>query len=405
MHLPLFIAGRYLFAAKSHNVINIIAAISAFGMAVGTAALILILSVYNGFDSIIRDNISDVDSDFLITPSSGKCLVPEGEAFDWLYDCPRAVSISSVVQDNVFIRYEGRIGVATAKGVDSVYEEESALRSHVVSGEYSLHRGDVPQALVGSVLASKMRINPVFVSPLELNYPDRKGSVSVSDPLSSLKSAKVYPSGVLSISSDIDAGLLIVPLETMRALLGYRNGEVSGVEVRTPSLSKRQEKSFCKEISEHFGDGFSVKTRVEQHQTLYKMMRYEKAAIFLILLFVVIVVAFNIFASLSMLWVEKKEDVFTLRAMGADDAFIRRVFIYEGWLVSLLGMAAGLVFGIVIAFAQQRFGLVKLPGNFLVDAYPVVLKSGDVLLTAAGVALVGLFTAALPFLKTKTQSI
>ena len=160
MNLPFFIAGRYLFAKKSHNVINIISAISVTGMAVGTAALIICMSVYNGFDGIIRKSLSDLDPDYLIAPAHGKTFIPTGEAFDWAYDCPFVLNMCSVLQENVFVSYDGRQGVAKAKGVDYVFEEESGIREHVRQGEFRLHNGTLPMAAVGSGFAYRMGISP-----------------------------------------------------------------------------------------------------------------------------------------------------------------------------------------------------------------------------------------------------
>ena len=171
MRLAPFIAGRYLFARKSHNVINIISAISAIGMAIGTAALIIILSVYNGFDSLIRSMMGTVEPDLLITPATGKVFVPEGEVYDWIYDQPEVLSMCCVLEDNVFISYDGRQSLVKAKGADWIYEEETPLRKYILNGEFTLHKGDVPQAVLGDNLAHEMGINPRFLSPVEIYYP------------------------------------------------------------------------------------------------------------------------------------------------------------------------------------------------------------------------------------------
>ena len=390
MRLPLYIAGRYLFAKKSHGVINIISGISAAGMALGTAALILVLSVFNGFNGIIEKNLSAVEADLRIVPAEGKVFIPEGQAFDWLYDAPEAGSLSSVIADKVFISYEGKQSVVNARGVDDVYAEETGLE---------LRRGELRLAVVGSDLAWKLGINPKFLSPVEIWYPDRTGTISPSNPAASLHTAEVYPSKVMDIPHTSDAGAegtMIIPIGVMRSLTGY-SSEVSAVEIRyADGLTARQQRRFMKSLRSQLGADFLVQDRYMQDEALYKMMRYEKAAIFLILLFIVIIVALNIFGSLSMLIIEKKEDMETLRAMGASDQLIRRIFVLEGWLISLLGMAVGVALGVGLAILQQHFGLVKMPGNFVVDAYPVVLRLGDVLLSAAGVALIGLVVALAP---------
>lgn len=396
MNLPFFIAGRYLFARKSHNVINVISAISAIGMAVGTAALVIILSVYNGFDGLVRSSLSDLDPDILVRPSSGKVFVPDDPAFDWLYGLDEVYSMSSILQDNVFVNYDGRQSVAVAKGVDTVYEEESAVAAHIRQGTFTLHRGEMPLCVVGQTLAYNLGLNPSFVAPLQIYYPARDRSISLTNPLASLESVSARPSGIFAISSDVDASLVILPLETMRELLEYTD-EVSGVEIRlAPGLAAREAKALRKELSGRLGESYKVLDRYRQNESLYKMMKYEKAAIFLILIFVIIVIAFNIFGSLSMLIIDKREDMETLRALGAEDGTVRHIFVLEGWLISLLGMMAGLVLGIAFTLLQQRLGIIKMPGGYLVSAYPVILKWTDVLLTCAGVSLTGYLIALIP---------
>ena len=339
MNLPLFFAGRYLFAKKSHNVINIISAISAAGMAIGTAALIIILSIYNGFDSLVKDMLGDFDPDILITPAEGKVFVPEGEVYDWLYGHEDVKNISCTLTENIFISYEGRQSMVTAKGVDWVYEEESPVRNHIRSGEFALHRGDVPLCVAGSSLAYRLGINPRFLSPVEMYFPSRTRSLSVSSPMSSVESVNVWPSGIFAINSDIDDKYIIVPIETMKELLEYGD-EVSGVEIRLKDGCGSKEVAYlAKELSQRLGDGFMVNDRFGQNKSLYKMMRYEKLSIFAILIFIVIIIAFNIFGSLTMLIIEKRGDIQTLKSMGAGDALIRKIFILEGWMISLLGLA------------------------------------------------------------------
>ena len=398
MRLAPFIAGRYLFAKKSHNVINIISAISAIGMAIGTAALIIILSVYNGFDSLIRSMMSNVEPDLLISPATGKTFVPEGETYDWIYEQPEVLSMSCILQEQVFINYDGKQSLATAKGVDWVYEEETTLRDHLVEGEFRLHRGDIPLAAVGATMAYELGLSPRFIAPIEIFYPARTRKISLSNPLTAIESIKVWPSCTFSINGDIDGELMILPIEKMRELLEYEN-EVSAVELRLKEgMTRKEVQKLQNEFSVRLGEGFKVKDRFQQNESLYKMMKYEKAAIYMILIFVIIIIAFNIFGSLSMLIIEKKSDIETLRYLGAQDKLIRRIFILEGWMISLVGLAAGLVIGVGFALLQQQFGFIKMPGHFTVQAYPIIVSWSDILLTCAGVAVVGYIIALLPVL-------
>ena len=396
MRLAPFIAKRYLFAKKSHNVINIISAISAIGMAVGTAALIIIMSVYNGFDSLVRSMMSNVEPDLLITPATGKVFVPEGEVFEWIYDQPSVKNMCSILQEQVFISYDGQQGLAVAKGVDWIYEEESPLQEHIIEGEFKLHKGDVPLACIGAGLAYDMGINPRFISGIEIYFPSRTRRLSPTSPLSSIELIKVWPSSIFSVNTEVDESLMILPIEQMRELLEY-DREVSAVELRlAEGYGKDEIKRLQKEISARLGAGFEVKDRFRQNESLYKMMKYEKAAIYMILFFVIIIIAFNIFGSLSMLIIEKRSDILTLRSLGAQEGLIKRIFILEGWMISLTGLAAGLVTGIGFTLIQQHLGIIKMPGQFLVQAYPVILSWSDILLTTAGIAIIGYLIALLP---------
>lgn len=386
--VPFHIAFRYLFAKKTHNVINVISAISVAGMAIGTAALILILSVYNGFDNLIKDNLSDIDPDFRIVPAEGKYFIPDSASVRSLEFLG---TVEPVLEDNVFFGYAERQGIARAKGIRESYLDVSGLEGHIVEGEMRLHYGDIPYAVLGSTLAYSNGIHPRFIDRMTLYYPQRNSTISISNPVAALNSVKVRPGGVFSISADTDEDLLLIPYAEMQDLLGCTD-EVNALELRlSPAAGKVREQ----DVRSIVGDAFSVLDRFHQHPALFRMMRYEKAAIYLILIFVVIIIAFNIFGSLSMLIIEKKEDIRTLRALGAQDKEIRRIFVLEGWLISLLGLAIGLVFGIGLTLLQQYCGLVKLPGNYLVQYYPVALKATDVLLTAAGVSLTGWIIARL----------
>lgn len=362
MKLPLYIAKRYLFAKKSHNVINIISAISATGMAIGTAALIIILSVYNGFDNIIRQNLSESDPDYLILPSEGKTFNGSNLPISALAE---TFSISGIIEESVFITYGGNQGFAKARGVES-------------SDSTSLWLGDIARARFGPGIASELGINPRFVESAFLYFPDRDAKFSPVNPEAALNNVRVKPVDVFTSATEFDNDLIIVPIELMRTLLGYGEDEFTAVELRGRAGAALD-----------LGDDFVILDRYHQHPEIYKMMKYEKAAIYLILIFIVIIISLNIFGSLSMLIIEKQGDIDTLHALGADDKLIRKIFALEGWLISLLGMVSGLVVGILTVVIQSRFGIVKLPGNYLVDAYPVVLQWTDVLLTAAAVTAIG----------------
>lgn len=394
MGIGLKIAWRYLFAKKTQNVINIISAISACGMAVGTAALIIVLAVYNGFDSIVSSSLSCVEPDLLITPASGKYFVPEGEIYGQLYSDPSVKSICCVLEETVFLSYGKKQATAQVRGVDEIYEEESDIASHIVRGEYKLHKGSVPLACLGTALAHRLEANPAFVTPMEIWYPSRTRKFSAISPAASLESVKVWPSGIFNINSEVDEQLVIVPIETMRELLELKE-EVSAVEIRLVP-GEGNVAALRKAISDALGTEFLVKDRYMQNESLYKMMKYEKAAIYLILIFMVLVISLNIYGNLTMLTIEKRGDIFTLKSMGASNALIRRIFRLEGWLITLVGLVIGAAVGIAVVLLQEHFGIVKMPGGFLVSAYPVILQWTDVALVCISIALIGWLVTLVP---------
>jgi len=384
--LPLRFAFRYLFARKSYNVINLISGIGVAGMAVGTAALITVLSVFNGFNVLVSDSLAQAGATLVVRPAGGKVFIPEGPAFDWLSQ--HASSVSQVLEEQAFLSFEDRQSLARVKGIDAVSENGSALEEHIVSGRWQLHRGDLPQAVGGAVLCHNLGIRPQFVTPLEIHYPSRTGSISLANPAASLETQRVQLAGTFSINAELDAKLLIVPIEVMRELLDY-DREVSALEIEcNPALKK--------ELQERLGPDFRVLDLKEQNESVFRMMRYEKLAIYLILIFIVAIVAFNIYSSLRMLIIEKEPDMGTLRSLGAPEALLRRIFLLEGILISLLGMVIGLLIGITAVILQQRYGFVPMPGNFAVTSYPVALKVTDILYTVLGVTLVGLAMAFIP---------
>lgn len=388
--LPLRIALRYLFSRKSYHVINMISGIGAAGMAIGTAALVVILSVFNGFDSLVSQSLTDAHPDLVIKPAAGKVFRPD--SLSWLVEEPSIVRLSSVLEDQAFLSCDGKQGLVLVKGVDLAAEEESPLKAHMIDGVWQLHRGDRAMAVAGAGLAAQLGLNPRFLAPLELHYPSRTEAISLANPAASLRSVKLGLAGVLSVSSELDAKLLVAPIGSVRELLGYET-EVSALEIWT---APEQAQALQKALQERLGTHFRVLDRYQQNASVYKMMRYEKLAIFLILIFVVLIIAFNIYSSLRMLVIEKEADIATLRSMGATDSLVRRIFRLEGWLVSLVGIVIGLVLGVALVLLQQQLGLVPMPGNFIVDAYPVVLRASDLLWTVAGVALIGYLMALLP---------
>ena len=391
MKLSRFIARRYLFAKKSHNVINIISIISAAGIAIGCAALVIILSVYNGFDGVVRDLNDAATADVLVTPVRGKVFVPD-ERFDAFREDPRVKAVCGVLEESVFVQYGDRNKVVVARGVDSLYEQVTALRDHLVEGDFSLTFGDLNQVVLGRLVAMELGVRTTFLQPLTAWFPSRTRQVDLLNPLASLRQEKLHPAGIVSLEQNFDQKYLFMPLPALRELLEYQD-EVSAVEIYlTPQGLDRKgmaSREVLSQLKASLDDAFLVRDRQQQNTTLYKLLIYEKVAIYLILLFVMLIISFNIYGSLSMLIIEKRDDIATLQAMGADDALVGRIFVREGWMISLLGIAAGVGIGLLVCLLQQHYGFVKMPGNFVVDAYPVVVQPLDIVLVVVGVAFIG----------------
>ncbi len=393
MRIAPFIAFRYLFAKKSHNVINIISAISAIGMAIGTAALVIILSIYNGFDTLVRSTMSSVEPDLLITPKVGKTFTPDEDIHEWIEKRGSIESMCYVLEEDVFINYGEKQAIAKAKGVDMNYIKSSPLRDYVIDGQLTVQKGSIRLACLGAGLANTLSLNSEV--PLEIYFPSRTRRISPSNPISALNTLRIWTSGVFQTNTELDQELILLPIELMRELLEYKN-EISAIELRFhKGTSENEIRKIQNELSSRLGERFAVKDRFQQNEALYRMMKYEKLAIYMILCFVIIIIGFNIFGSLSMLMIEKNTDIRTLRCLGTPEKTIRRIFILEGWMISLIGLIVGLILGIGFSLLQQHFGFIKMPGQFLVQAYPIIISWTDILCVIGGIAGIGYLIAML----------
>src|SRR5574344_1872467 len=392
MHLPYFIAKRYLFAKKSHNVINIISLISAIGIAIGTTALVVVMSVYNGFEGLVKDIYSSSESDLVVLPETSKFFSPDTAPFHTMKNDNRIQSVSEVVEENVFIIYDKHQGVATIKGVDSLYAQNTGIEASLIEGDFELMHGQIAQAVVGRSLAGEMQIRPRFLDPLEIYYPSRKEAVSIINPISSLRKEVLFPVGIFSLEQNFDKNYIFIPIKTARNLLDYTD-EVSSLEIKVVQGSDIN--SIQKEYRALLGKEFKILNRYQQNETVYKMMTYAKVAIYTILLFIIIVVSCNVFGSLTMLIIEKKDDIQTLKSIGAPNPLVKRIFILEGRMITLSGAVVGLALGVILCLIQIYIGVIKMPGNFIVSSYPVVIKASDVMITFVSVALIGFLITAL----------
>ncbi|MBR3526992.1 MAG: ABC transporter permease [Bacteroidales bacterium] len=393
-----FIAKRYLFARKSHNVINIISIISAAGIAIGCAALVIILSIYNGFDTLVKDLYDSTSPDLLITPARGKTFSTSTAAFDALRSDAALASYSEILEENVFLMYGDNHTVVTARGVDSLYGRASGLDGYMTSGEFAVWEGGSPRMVLAAKISGQLGVNIRFLTPVSAIYPSTTDTLNIFNPASILRTEKLFPAGTISVDENFDGKYVFMPREVLGSLTGH--DEISSVELRfVPQVLTSDgivSSSVQKSIAKALGDDYVVRNRYQQNESLYKVMRYEKLAVYFILVFVMLIISCNALGSLSMLIIDKKEDIEVLKSMGATKQRIRRIFRLEGWMISLLGIVVGIAVGLLVCFLQARYGLVKLPGNFVVDAYPVKVQWGDVTLVFVIVAAIGAIMAQLP---------
>lgn len=395
MKLPLYIAKRYLLAKKSHNAINIISLISLTGVALGTMALIIVLSVFNGFDNLVRSLINSFNPDLKISLAEGKTFIPDDEIIKTLKNTAGIFDFALILEDKALVRYDEQQTIADVRGVSSNYFRISGLDSMIIEGNSSLYDEYGSNAIIGQGI--KVFLNVMLNSPRQIiMYAPRRLSQMPLDPNQALTRRYLQPSGVFSIEQDFDTRYIIVPLEFALDLFDYKSNEVSSIEVKINEGHKAS--AIQSDLKTSLGDRFIVQNRYEQNEIFYKTMQTEKWAIFLILVFILAVASFNVIGTLTMLIIEKKKDIVTLRNLGADTSLIRKIFLLEGWLVSAIGATAGTAAGLLICWIQITFEPIKLQGSgsFIIDAYPVMVNLPDVFITIAVVLFVGFLAAWYP---------
>ena len=414
MRFLFHIAWRYLFAKKSHNVINIISTISAIGIALGCMVLVVILSVYNGFDNLIKSLYNSYSPNYIIEAAKGKSFTADEALIGKIREQESTLAIAPLVQDNIFCTYNGSQSVATLCGVDSLFLQRSRLADYIVDGSFSTGLGEINGAIVSSKLAIMLGIRCRFTTPLMLYYPKmRRNPAAASTKASTTASTtagnmqellsilKAHPSGTIQLEKSFDNGLVYIGIERARQLLQFKENEVSALYLYGPAGREEEapSNSLTKRLREALGEEFVVKDRYMQNSTMYKMMRSEKIAVYLILLFVIIIVSFNIFGSISLLIIDKRGDIEILRSMGAREPLIKRVFMLQGFLISALGTLIGTALGVGLSLLQYHFEIIKLPGNFIIDHYPVEIVPQDLLYIVAGVLAAGYLISRLPLRK------
>ena len=396
MNFPVYIARRYFIAKKSHNIINIISGISVAGVTIGTMALIIVLSVFNGFEKLVVSLFNSFNPDMLVTVKAGKTfnagLIPEGT----IRKIPGVLYLSETIEENALLKYKDKQIIVTIKGVGDDFVRMTRIDTMIVNGTFALKNGEKVMAVLGYGVAYDVGASlQDYMNPLTVYVPRRNGSFGGGFE-NAFNSDVIFPSGFFSVQQDFDTKYVILPISFARKLLEYTN-EVTAIEIGLDKNSDHEK--IQNQLQKILGDKFAVKNRFQQEATLYKIMKSEKWAIFLILSFILLIATFNVIGSLSMLIIDKKEDISTLRSMGANDTLIRRIFLAEGLLISLIGAVAGLVLGGLTCWLQQVFGFVKLgaaDSTFVVNAYPVHMQVPDFIFVFSTVMFIGILAAWYP---------
>jgi len=391
-----YIARRYLFAKKSTNAINIISAISVLGVFVGSAALIVILTVFNGFEDVVLKMFNTITPQIIIEPAKGKTFNPNTVYFNELKADKSIFSYTEVLSENALVRYNNKQSPALIKGVSADFLKNKSLDSIVIDGNFVLTSKDgQPNAVVGSALQAYLGVMPSDAfETLEIYSPKKGIKASSINPLDDFTVLNIPPAGVFEVQQDFD-NLVIVPLTFARELLGEEN-KVSSIEI---DVNKGvNEERLKKEIERKLGAEFVVKNRIEQNQALYNVLGSEKWMVYIILTFIVIIAIFNIIGSLTMLVIEKLKDISILNSLGAGKKLIKRIFLLEGMMITLTGCIFGLLAGLVFCLVQQHYGLVKMGEANLLgisNAYPISLKWKDFLLVFITVTIFSLIASSL----------
>jgi lipoprotein-releasing system permease protein len=394
LNFPFYISKRYLISKKSRNVINIISLISVIGVTISTAALIIVLSAFNGLDNLLTSLNDSFDPDLKVTPTVGKVFSVEDQRIKDVKNHESVLYVAESLEENALLKYADQQYIATVKGVSDNYSNVTGVDTMLIVGEFILKNKGQAYTVVGQGVAIYLSMNINYIDPIVIFVPKREAKVT-TNPRNAFKRDYIFPSGVFGIQQEFDGKYIIVPIEYSRELFNYQN-EASALEIKLKPNSDVAR--VQKEISELLGLNYQVKNRYQQHEAFYKIMKSEKFFIFLMLTFIFIIASFNIFGSLTMLMIDKKDDIDTFRNLGANLSTIRKIFLLEGWLITIVGAIIGLFLGFTICWLQIKFQFVRLgtSGSFLVDAYPVKLIWTDFVMVFVTVISIGYLVAWYP---------
>lgn len=399
MNLSLYIAKRYIFSRKRHQVINIISGVAVAGVALATVAMVCTLSVFNGFQGVVAKQFTAMDPDVKVTVAQGKSFDKNSGAVAQVAALPSVSAVSFSVEDVAMVQYGGRQVMATIKGVDESFCRMSGIGDILYgNGELILCDGINSYAIMGAELMQQLNCGVYFTTPLEVFAPNRKGKVNLTIPASNFKRAKLLSSGLVFMLNQpkYDAGYIITSDIFAREIFRRGGNEVTSMDIK---VRDGEDIEDVKEtIASILGDGFVVQDRYEQQRDIYKVMQVEKLISYIFLSFILLVACFNIIGSLSMLIIEKRDNMNTLRSLGADTSVISNIFVFEGCIISAAGAVSGVILGLLLCLLQQQFGFISMGGgdDFVVSSYPVEVEFADVALVFVTVLAVGFMAVWLP---------
>ena len=403
-NLESHIAWRYLFSKKGHNAINIVSGISAAAVAVVTAAMIAVLSVMNGFGTLVEHMFSEFDPVLLVVPTEGATLRTDTAPIISLYAREDIEAISMQLEQTALIRYKDHQTPARVMGVDSVFTQTAHIDSIIADGFYSVWDGAFDRATMGRGLAAQIGMNAHFTGALHFYAPQRTGRVNMMRPDLSLNHEHAFIAGTFAVNQvEYDDQLVLVSLPLAQRLFDY--DEFTATALRIQPKADLKISNFKFQISNLLGPGYKVMNRYEQQASFFNILRIEKLLTILLLVFILLIASFNIIGSLSMLIIDKREDIQILSHLGADETTIRRVFLLEGWFISSLGALTGLIIGVLLCLGQQHFGWLKLGSGaeYVISAYPVQVQALDIVLVAVIVLALGFAAAFYPSRKIQIQ--
>ncbi len=392
MNFPFYIARRYLFSKKSTNVINVISGISVVGVAVATMALVVTLSVFNGFHDLVASLFTSFDPQLKVTPAMGKTAPADDPLLTEIRRLPQIEVATETVEDMALAVYGERQAMVMVKGVDDNFDSLTHIREILVGdGLYELHAADLSYGILGIRLAEMLGTGYTYQHPLRIYAPKREGQLNMADPQEGFVEDELFSPGVLFNvrQAKYDKNYILTNIAFARNIFGQQ-GMLSALELRLKPGSDFD--AVKAEIQRIAGGKYVVRDRFEQQEDTFRIMKIEKLIAYIFLTFILVVACFNIIGSLSMLMIDKKNDVVTLRNLGADNSQIIRIFLFEGRMISAMGAAVGIVLGLLLCWLQQTFGLVGLgrsSGSFVVDAYPVSVHPEDIVIIFVTVLVVG----------------